>query len=163
MEVIIYALVDPRTGRRRYVGKTSNLEARMKSHCAARSRLPAVRAWIQELRELHLSPVARVLARVSVDGADKLEAEWIARSRRANEPLLNASTRGGGRPALAMERRASRRVIARLYAAEVAQLEAVCRALGIGETEVMRRALAAFAEAVLEKSSSVSDLLSAPT
>jgi hypothetical protein len=74
----IYTLADPRTGQVRYVGATSDVGARFKTHrsCKGGDNYPR-KAWLAELRALGLTPVCVVLEEGPGTGyAD--ERKWIA-------------------------------------------------------------------------------------
>lgn len=89
--ITIYALVDPRDGRVRYIGRTSqSLVERLQGHCdyAARyrSQTPLMR-WLRELLAAGISPRIRALAVVSDVLADAAEHQYIA----AHPGLLNVT------------------------------------------------------------------------
>ena len=100
----IYALIDPRTGEIRYIGKANNSAARLKSHMrdAARRKTP-VYCWINKLSSLGLSPELEII-RVC-DDWKAAEREEIAKARAANMPILNIAD-GGDEPFLALDTRA---------------------------------------------------------
>lgn len=81
--VTIYCLIDPRDGRVRYVGRTTqSLVRRLQGHCDSatryRSQTPLTR-WLRELLAAGQSPRIRSLAVVSDVLADQAERETIAR------------------------------------------------------------------------------------
>jgi len=95
--VYVYGLFDPRDERVRYVGVTTDIEARL---CVHRSPDPAcgerLGAWLSGLRAESVEPCLRVLEELA-PGADVREAEarWIA----SFPDLLNdPSMAGCGRP-----------------------------------------------------------------
>lgn len=98
--------------------------------------------------ELGLKSGARALQR---------RAPWLARgqgTRALSKPADSKKTAGkrggkrtpaGGRPPLAPEDRASRRISVRLYGEDTALLEQLCRKLEASETEIVRLAIAQLA------------------
>lgn len=97
MSTIIYALLDPRSGAVRYVGKTKRaLRARVRAHinrAPGQLRIPSA-AWVAALAKDGLEPLAVELARVE-DDWEAAEQFWIAEMRRRGADLLN-QTAGGG-------------------------------------------------------------------
>jgi hypothetical protein len=97
---MIYALVDPRTGEDRYVGKTSKaLAVRLREHLGdARRRkfesLPRFR-WINALALDGLAPLIRCLDTCG-DEWQPVEMLWIKRLRAAGATLLNCTDGGEG-------------------------------------------------------------------
>lgn len=98
--VSIYALIDPRDQRCRYVGKTKlSVEVRLCGHLSdARRRgcrIPRFR-WINELLRLGLRPTVKTLE--VVDAADWKTAEkmWINEFRHRFHDLLNVTDGGDG-------------------------------------------------------------------
>lgn len=91
MKVVLYALLDPRDGRVRYVGKTRRtLAARLTAHLAYvrryRDTTPRC-AWLRELAALGLRPWIVGLREVEAVGADLAERALIA----AYPDLLNVT------------------------------------------------------------------------
>lgn len=88
-----YALLDPRDGKARYVGRTDSPETRRQAYLRFRRNncTPTIRPWISELRALGMQPTFEVL-----EGDD--ERAWILKLRAAGAPLLNKAPGGGGRP-----------------------------------------------------------------
>jgi hypothetical protein len=82
---VIYALIDPRDERVRYVGESKSPRQRFGLHCAQPQR--STRAWMRDLRRHGLRPILRVL-----DGPET-EHQWIERLR----PDLNVAP-GNGAP-----------------------------------------------------------------
>lgn len=96
---VIYALVDPRNGEVRYIGKTTNLEARTRTHQDWRSfqgNLPKY-DWTCELARAGLKPTVRVLEEMAEDWMvgdvlNSAERRWIAHGRAQGWPLLNQAS-----------------------------------------------------------------------
>lgn len=101
---LIYALLDPRTGEIRYVGKSSAGLQRAKSHGAPK-RLAADDThkgrWIRMLAEQGLRYQIRVLEETTAEDLAQAEITWIARGRSLGWNLTNATDGGeGGLPGL---------------------------------------------------------------
>jgi hypothetical protein len=94
---LIYALVDPRDGQWRYIGKSVNWLARPYAHYSERRRCAPKDQWVRCLEELGLFYEVEVLEYLpSEQGLDEAEREWIAAARRVGAPLTNL-TAGGRR------------------------------------------------------------------
>jgi hypothetical protein len=98
----IYALVDPRDGTRRYVGRTSNLAGRVAGHRTAwrsggASPGKVLSAWLAGLHASGRWPFrVDVLGEVrSFGGAKRAEAKWIRKGMTEGWPLTNAHPGGG--------------------------------------------------------------------
>ena len=98
MRFTIYAMVDPRDGRPRYVGCSVNVKDRVSSHMSvARTNTPNgagagpwTIAWLRELLADGLRPGVSILQRVDTeDAAAQAEQAWMARFRRRGEDLMN--------------------------------------------------------------------------
>lgn len=84
----IYALVDPRTSRCCYVGRSRNPGARLTHHMARPTG--SIEAWIGALKAERLRPTMRLLWLVDAgDDALVAEATWHRHLLAAGEPLLN--------------------------------------------------------------------------
>ena len=59
----VYALIDPRDNNIRYIGITDNPERRLDEHLSGRGGNTPKRTWINELRELGLTPRMQPLER----------------------------------------------------------------------------------------------------
>lgn len=102
--VSVYALLDPETGRPRYVGHSKNVVERVAIHWGTRHyayHLP-VRAWLRTLSEP--PPYAVLVADVPFERRFEVEATWTERLRAAGEDLLNVSV--GARVGVERARRA---------------------------------------------------------
>jgi hypothetical protein len=90
----IYALIDPRTQKIRYVGKTTaDIHERLKQHCGAWNGRTKKKAWLRELRSLGLKPKVKLLQKVNRRSFASWRAEdrWIERLVRRGEDLLNSA------------------------------------------------------------------------
>lgn len=100
MKFIIYALVDPRTGEIRYIGKSSSGVRRPRLHTAP-SHLKEERThkanWVRLLLSLGLKPGIQILEEFSSE-TDLNDAEcfWIAQGRGLGWRLTNATKGGEG-------------------------------------------------------------------
>lgn len=94
--VIIYALIDPRSGVARYVGLTRNLNARMSSHRRAKSVNRHLNHWIESLRIAGNEFGVRVLEIVPEDISGDVEKRWIKRFRDDGLSLVNLTDGGEG-------------------------------------------------------------------
>lgn len=93
-EVTIYALIDPRTGRIRYVGKTVDLKKRLKAHLRANEKGPKDR-WIRRLQEKDLEPKVEVLEKCAESKWEAREKYWIKKMRRKEGSALLNRAPGG--------------------------------------------------------------------
>lgn len=82
----IYALVDPRDGRPRYVGQSRNALRRLREHGKADG---PVQRWIAELKVGRQSPRVMTLEEVRSEDANLRERFWIASFARDGHELLN--------------------------------------------------------------------------
>lgn len=82
----IYGLYCPTTEELRYVGKTCNPTARLRTH--RKTPHLALRGWIGELADKGLVPLLGVIDQCYGDGSD-LERRWITDSFAAGHDLLN--------------------------------------------------------------------------
>ena len=89
----IYALVDPRSGTIRYVGKANDVQERLGRHLRDRRKYP-VYNWIRSLRRQGLLPEL-VLLEETTDWCNA-ECTWIEMFREAGYPLLNVADGGQG-------------------------------------------------------------------
>jgi len=97
--LIIYALIDPRTGEVKYIGKSTTGYRRIQAHLVPtqlEANTPKIR-WIKELLNIGLVPQARVLLIVA-DKADLSteERRLIAEHRATGYALTNATDGGDG-------------------------------------------------------------------
>lgn len=96
MVFTIYALTDPTTGERRFVGLTrKEPRQRLKSHIRDSHSRPwqEVQLWVKELAESGCPPGIEVLEQFESDDYDGVEAarrQWAAKLAAGGERLLNA-------------------------------------------------------------------------
>jgi hypothetical protein len=102
----IYALVDPRDGDIRYIGKANNAAKRLKTHLLdSRRRDTPVYRWIRKLASMELAPAVRVL--VTCDkGQWQSEERRLITALRPHCRLLNVAE-GGDEPFCPTETRAA--------------------------------------------------------
>jgi predicted GIY-YIG superfamily endonuclease len=93
----IYALVDPRTGEMRYVGKANDIDQRVRAHRQS-SRYGETRRtqWLRELYAEGLEPVMMPLEAVSSESWRSAEQRWIAGYRSQGFDLVNHTIGGDG-------------------------------------------------------------------
>lgn len=97
-EVVIYALCDPVTGERRYIGKANDLASRIRSHRweAKSGKLHTHKDnW---LRSLSGDPRVEVLQVCTRETWAQAERQWIAVARRNGERLTNFADGGQTSP-----------------------------------------------------------------
>jgi len=102
----IYALLDSRTGRVRYVGKSDDPDRRMREHCRGDRVNSHKDRWLAQLKREGLWPVLQVLEEVPYDEWQERECSWIAFYRDAGEPLTNMTLGGDGFYGLSADARA---------------------------------------------------------
>jgi len=91
----IYALIDPRTDKIRYVGKSNNPQKRLCSHLSKTIDTPKGR-WITELKELSLQPIMEILEEVAADDWSDKEKQWIRKLTTEGCNLTNRNPGGQG-------------------------------------------------------------------
>jgi GIY-YIG catalytic domain len=95
--IYIYALVDPRDGRMRYIGKTTNPVKRFREHCNDKNAKLHRVCWIQSLKRQNLLPVMDILSELSDEANwQKEEMTWISCARDAGCDLTNGTDGGDG-------------------------------------------------------------------
>jgi hypothetical protein len=98
--VSIYALLDPRDQRARYIGQTTKtLPKRLSAHLseARRERARSYRVrWIQSLLSHGVEPSIRELCRVEPTMADSTEIRLIASYKKTGHRLVNGTPGGDG-------------------------------------------------------------------
>ncbi len=90
--VTVYALLDPRDGRVRYIGCTSNPTRRLKAHISdgRRGHQTSKARWIASLLELGARPQLTILESVTTADGPNAEARWLRIFHNAGAPLTNA-------------------------------------------------------------------------
>lgn len=63
MIYLIYALIDPRDNQIKYIGKTNNLERRIKEHFSYRKNTLCSN-WIQSLKNVNMKPIFQIIDEV---------------------------------------------------------------------------------------------------
>lgn len=95
--VEIYALTDPRTGERRYIGKANDSKKRLASHIRdSRRRDTPVYRWIKKLTGLGFVPGLEIIGRVESNWQE-LEIQKIDEAKAKGARLLNVA-KGGDEP-----------------------------------------------------------------
>ena len=98
----IYALVDPRDARIRYVGKSRDPELRTREHIGEQRRNKGsnnfFRAWLRQLG--WNPPPVLILEEVIKTSADRAERWWIASLKSAGFNLANLHPGGTGGPTM---------------------------------------------------------------
>ncbi len=89
----IYALIDPRDNRIRYIGHCASISRRMRQHSwdARHGRALPVYDWMRGLMAESLKPDHKIIEQT---GNDIREAYWIEHYRQQGEPLLNLASGG---------------------------------------------------------------------
>lgn len=101
MKTFIYALVDPRDGRVRYVGKANDPARRMSLH-VTELRRPYVATnkakldWLSEVISAGLRPEVLILEEVISEAWQESERRWIAKMREQYHDLTNVHAGGDG-------------------------------------------------------------------
>lgn len=92
----IYALIDPRNGEVRYIGKANNSADRLKTHIRdSRRRHTPVYCWVKKLGGMGLVPIVEVL--MVTDDWQFHERRLIELSRARGDRILNVAD-GGDEP-----------------------------------------------------------------
>lgn len=106
-DVEIYGLLDPESGRLRYVGKAKSAGERLGRHIRdSRRRNTPVMRWVRGLADAGLAPDLIVLDVVPDSRWDEAERYWIARARERVPDLLNVAAGGVG-PFVTREQRSA--------------------------------------------------------
>lgn len=94
--IYIYALICPRIGQVRYVGKTNDIKERFLAHlCGYKSDdSHAKKNWIKKLLKENLLPVLSILEYCNEANWIEKEKYWIKTLRAKNYPLLNIASGG---------------------------------------------------------------------
>ena len=98
-KTFIYALIDPRDNRVRYVGKANDPKKRFIQHCQpsrqSRGNYP-VNRWAAKLKSLDLKPRLEILECVEFKDWEQSESKWILYYREKNSDMLNIADGGLG-------------------------------------------------------------------
>lgn len=97
--VSIYALIDPRTGLVRYVGKSKNVDLRVRyGHLGAELKNARLHKtnWLRQLAELQLQPIVQILEVTDESSWQERERYWIAHYRSIGASLTNMTEGGDG-------------------------------------------------------------------
>ena len=93
MPFTVYALVDPRTDKVRYIGcTTQSLDRRLRQHLGDQVASPRKYQWLAELRQANLEPLVVALEEAE-DAPAERERYWISLKRAEGCDLLNADAR----------------------------------------------------------------------
>lgn len=93
--IYIYALVDPRDNRIRYIGKTVNIKKRYEQHLYwFTGTNPRKERWIQNLKDKGLKPELDVIEECDRSSWIEREKYWIAHYREVYPDLTNISDGG---------------------------------------------------------------------
>lgn len=77
----IYALIDPRRGRIRYIGQTKTIPQRYYTHMTPGYGSTKMIRWVAELREAGVRPQMMILEVVAGDLVSHAEYRWIRQYR----------------------------------------------------------------------------------
>ena len=94
--VFIYALIDPRDYKIRYIGKSISPGQRYEQHMHDKEYNAGKIGWIEGLQIRNMQPVMKILEVANEKNWKKRERWWIVRGREFGWPLLNISPGGDG-------------------------------------------------------------------
>ena len=94
----IYALCDPDTKEYRYIGKTNDLESRLRCHKWETRNSPLHTHKLNWLRSLSCDPIVEILQVVDSDTWQDAERYWISEMRRQGTNLTNILDGGQSSP-----------------------------------------------------------------
>lgn len=94
----IYALIDPRDGAVRYIGKANDPYFRLNFHVKDKRCTAPRRVWFKELNSLGIMPLVAILECVPMSEWQSAERSWIAFYRSIGANLLNYRDGGNGQP-----------------------------------------------------------------
>lgn len=93
----IYALLDPYTREKRYIGKTNDPERRMKQHLEAPLSDQTRRArWIRLLQRNSVDPIMKIIETVPIGGDENERERYWIDYYRVRSPLTNLTDGGDG-------------------------------------------------------------------
>lgn len=87
--VMIYGLVDPRTGKVFYVGSTYKFSQRIYNHMMGRRGNPGIISVVKDLSAHGERFKVRIFETVSSNIRNKRERFWIVKCYEDGEPLVN--------------------------------------------------------------------------
>lgn len=90
----VYALIDPRDNTIRYIGKSGDMQRRYYEHIHLAGGGWNEKKWVNELKDLGLSPVLQILETVDADDASyklvlQREQYWIDKLVAMGAPLID--------------------------------------------------------------------------
>jgi hypothetical protein len=94
--VYIYALRDPRTDEIRYVGKTIDMDWRLRCHKMCRAANKHLNSWIKILLNLGLEPKMEIIKETTPEEWAKDELLWIKEMKAKGCDLINIREGGEG-------------------------------------------------------------------
>jgi len=95
--IYIYALVDPRDKRVRYIGKTNDVTRRLEQHFYSMDgNSPHKERWIASLKSKGLKPIIEVVEECTEENWIEREQFWIAKYREKYNDLTNLTEGGEG-------------------------------------------------------------------
>jgi predicted HicB family RNase H-like nuclease len=96
----IYALCDPDTKERRYVGVSVNPKSRFSGHRNDPMGGRKKHEWVTSLKNVGKKPELEILENCGLTGRDwrAAEKEWIKKLKSAGNSLLNVKEGGTGKP-----------------------------------------------------------------
>lgn len=97
-QIVIYALCDPDTKARRYIGKANDLEARLRCHRWETNSSKLHTRKVNWLRSLKRDPFVEVLEACTKETWAERERCWISESRTRGDDLTNYADGGQTSP-----------------------------------------------------------------
>lgn len=95
MKIFIYALIDPRNGEIKYVGKTNNLKKRIREHIRDEENNLKY-TWIKSLKKIKLEPEVLILEETNIEHSNFWEIFWINQCKTWGFELKNMTNGGDG-------------------------------------------------------------------
>lgn len=95
----IYALIDPRDNRIRYIGKTNNPIRRLREHCQFQYETNRRANWLNLLRSLHIKPIIKVIEECNESNWTEKEVYYKNYYESLGFDLTNSDEGGLGRSA----------------------------------------------------------------
>lgn len=101
----VYALLEPRTGKMRYIGCTSDPRDRLRKHCCAQRGSNPRTCWLTTLRKSGLRPIFKTLCVLpDRESGRRVEALLTARYKQLGVRLTNDEIEARLRPASETEK-----------------------------------------------------------